>query len=1364
MNTVFSGWLRFLLCGFLLCVTPLRAATLEDLLLPESLKPWVDWVRYDIKDDKCPYLFNQMQRQCNWPTRLELHLETHQGRFQSEVRVYRKSWVELPGDREHWPDDIKINQTPAALGDVQGRPALWLRPGYYRISGVFHWSTPPAALKVPAATGLIHLLVDGQPVEQTQIDAAGQLWLHPQSAGNATSREDARAEFKVFRLLRDNDPMEIITRLELEVSGPHRELVLPGAVTPEFLPLRIDSPLQARLDPDGQLHLQLRPGHWAVEISAFHRQPVHQVPLTPAPPPWPTEEVWAFEMLPGLRNIELSGGAVIDPRLSGLPEAWQRFPALWLKAGEVLNITTLGRGNTQPEPDQLSLRRELWLDFSGQGYTLEDRISGTISRSWRLTVDPALVLGRAELERQGVPITQEASTARKGIEVRPGSLQLRAESRHEGTFQQIPANGWSVPMQQAQTRLHLPPGWDLWAVFGVDQQPDTWLQRWQLLDWFLVLVTALGIGRLFGWPWGLLALGLLALLWHQHEAPTLIWTNLLIVSALLHGLPNGRASRWLGLYRLGSFIALALIALPFMIQQARTAIYPHLEQPMAMPYSASGQLNAHEPATVAATAQDVAPPAPAPAAPERALRSRAVMVKPVSQPLPRLAPGTLVASGPGLPDWHWHSVDLQWNGPVDPDRVLHLGLISPFQQAMIHLLIVALIPLLAWRLWQADSRRPLRRVDLLVLSCCLPLWGMAPDDLHASAFPDPSLLEQLHKRLNAPPECLPHCAQIDVIRLFADREHLTANLEVHAQEVTAIPLPTLGEGRHFGAIAIDGVAASELLRDPAGQLWSTVPAGIHQFSLSLSISNLPRLDLAFPLLPHRLEFSSETWELRGMDNQGKMQSPIQLVPLTPATTSDAPSPASPRSFVPQLEIRRTLHLDLDWILDTQVIRSSPLGTPIVQEVPLIPGETLTTEQPRVDNGMAVLHFGPQDQSLNWRSVLETRDTLEWVASSMANLSELWVVDASPLWHVEFSGLAPVHEPAGGPAAAMPRWRPWPQDRLKMRISRPAGVPGPTQTLLGSQWLITPGSHGTDHVLNYRLRVSQSGRQSLRLPPAADLQSLKVDDLAQPLRPVDGHLAIALETGEHRIQVHWQEAQGMTTHYRSPEVDLGLKGINHRITLNLGDNRWLLWTCGPTWGPAMLIWGLLLVILALAWGLGRTGLTPLKCWHWALLLIGLTQPPAWMGMTVVIWLLVLGLRPRLQPVPPMRFNLGQVGLALLSLGALAILYFTIEQGLDGSPWMGITGNGSTPQRLNWYQDQSDTALPRVQVYSLPLSVYRGLMLLWALWLALALIQWLRWGWNQYAHNGLWQHVQWPSWPQRSRRSAAKAPLEHLDLPL
>ena len=87
--------------------------------------------------------------------------------------------------------------------------------------------------------------------------------------------------------------------------------------------------------------------------------------------------------------------------------------------------------------------------------------------------------------------------------------------------------------------------------------------------------------------------------------------------------------------------------------------------------------------------------------------------------------------------------------------------------------------------------------------------------------------------------------------------------------------------------------------------------------------------------------------------------------------------------------------------------------------------------------------------------------------------------------------------------------------------------------------------------------------------------------------------------------------------------------------------------------------------------------------------------------------------------------------LLTLISLLILMFVVGAGLLGNPDMFIVGNGSSRTYLQWFQPRSGPALPTPYVVSISVWFYRLLMLFWALWLATALLRWLRWGWQQFS---------------------------------
>jgi hypothetical protein len=98
---------------------------------------------------------------------------------------------------------------------------------------------------------------------------------------------------------------------------------------------------------------------------------------------------------------------------------------------------------------------------------------------------------------------------------------------------------------------------------------------------------------------------------------------------------------------------------------------------------------------------------------------------------------------------------------------------------------------------------------------------------------------------------------------------------------------------------------------------------------------------------------------------------------------------------------------------------------------------------------------------------------------------------------------------------------------------------------------------------------------------------------------------------------------------------------------------------------------------------------------------------------------------------------QVVLVAASGFAFLALFEAVRRGLLGQPDMQIAGNGSAPESLRWTADRVGGALPRPLVLSVPLLVYRLAMLAWALWMASALLGWVRQGWHALTTGGLWR---------------------------
>ncbi len=313
---VVVGWLT---------VLPAAAEPLAREQVPEALRPWTDWVMHGHEEAFCSLLQGATDhRQCAWPSRLTLDLDARAGRFTQDWLVQRAGWVPLPGDPARAPLDVRADGKPAAVTFRSGVPSVRLERGAHTVSGVFEWDSLPELLPIPAETGLVGLALNGKPVAFPNRDPQGQLWLQRRAVA---STEESRLDVVVHRRVIDDIPLQLVTRIELKVAGPGREMLLGRALPDGFVPLSLTSALPSRLEPDGHLRVQVRPGTWVLELAARHEGPASALTLSAAEGPWGAEEVWVFDARPDLRLASVEGVPVVDPQQTELPEEWRQLPA-----------------------------------------------------------------------------------------------------------------------------------------------------------------------------------------------------------------------------------------------------------------------------------------------------------------------------------------------------------------------------------------------------------------------------------------------------------------------------------------------------------------------------------------------------------------------------------------------------------------------------------------------------------------------------------------------------------------------------------------------------------------------------------------------------------------------------------------------------------------------------------------------------------------------------------------------------------------------------------------------------------------------------------------------------------------------------
>ena len=1350
----------------MLAPSPSKAApaALESSRVPEPLKSWSDWARWNETYglDSVPGNYQDPKRTVPlWPSFLEITAEPAGGRFLFHLEAYAQTWAVLPGSRDMWPMRVTLDEKEAPVLEHEGRPALLVAPGRHTIAGVFPWEKPPRTLQIPSQTGILTLKLHGQEVRNVTWNPEGVLWLerHPPEQDGARDF----AELKVYRVLEDGAPMWLRTDLELTVSGKNRELELGGILPSGWSLAGTDGPLPMAVDDAGRLKVQARAGKWTLHADAFHLQPANNIGFSADITPAATHELVALKAAPSFRVIEFQGLPTVDVSQTTFPQKWRELPVFRWETKTPFRIEERLRGMGRHQTPGLHITRQLWLDENGRGLTFRDHIAGSQQTIWRLDSAPGQLLGSVRNGDEGQLITKNPATGDVGVEVRARTLQLEATGRVENV-RTLPASGWKTDAASTTATLHLPPGWRLFALFGADYVKGDWLTAWTLMDLFVVLVFSMGTARVYGRKVGVLAFCTLLCSYREPEAPRYSWLFLLAALTLVRMVPDGWGARLLRALKGVAVLSLLLVLLPFLATQIQQALHPQLEklerQERSLPLV--GETTA--PAAAQNALQKAVPE-------ETALRKNADSAREDKRQYAAAEPkrsnqfsydaNARIQTGPPVPDWNWRTASYGWNGPVAPSQQVRLWLLSTGMVRALAALRIALLIAMCWLLLEVKEvqRRFWKgaHTGLLVL-CCLCSTSLAAEPLPlpsniSDGFPSPQTLQLLRDRLAPDSDAFPHAADIPSASLEIQNDRVLLNAEIHVAVRTAVPLP--GKLPAFSPlrVTVDEAPHAALRRDD-GYLWVVLDAGVHRVHLEGILGAASEWEWAFLLKPHRIEIRAPDWQISGVRPNGVPEQ--QVFFRAKQAKASIPRGYDQLNVRPALLVERRLTLGFRWQLHTTVQRLSPEGRAVALRIPLLAGERVLTGGLVTTDGAAEVRLGATEKNTSWVSELPESESLDLASRPSDSWVEQWILVASPTWNVTLEGLPPVYAPEA--SNLVPRWNPWPGEAAHLKISRAEAQTGATITVASVQSETSVGLRQRTQHLSLSVRSSLGEDFSLRLPAEAEIRSLKLDGKELPVRIDSGQLQIPLHPGDQSVEVEWQSTLDLRPAIAVAPVSLPFPSANIQTVLKVPDGRWVLWTHGPLRGPAVRFWSILICSVLAGTALGRLRSSPLSSRDWVLLCIGLTQVSLPGALALAGWLLCISLRAR-QPyanVRPWIYNLLQTGLVFWTLAALAILASAVARGLLGTPEMFITGNGSSQFVLRWYQAQSTGALPQPGCVQVSLWWYRLAMLLWALWLAGAVLGWLKKGWEAFSAGG----------PVRSKSSPQKPPpLPHpgLDTP-
>ncbi|MDR2710767.1 MAG: hypothetical protein LBB65_05505 [Burkholderiales bacterium] len=1355
---------------------------------PPALHVWSDWVRYQQAFRKCPLRAGAAGDDaedflCAWPGVLTLEVNDKGATFTQHWQVTAESWTPLPGDERDWPQEVTVNGSPQPVLLRGGAPALWLTAGDYNVRGRILWQERPQALTIPSMSALVALNINGKRIQPLQ-RKDNRLTLGRSTAG-ANEAADS-VELQVYRKLMDSIPAQLTTRIQLQVSGKARELRVAPVLPENFVATALESPWPARLDGKGHLQIQVQPGQATLVLNARAVTPLTQI--TARLPETLSQEVWSYETAPALRmtTVATIGDAMaVDPQQTGVPSAWQSLPAFAMSASSGLTITERSRGLAADETNRLTLAREMWLDFSGEGYFVRDAIRGRMQQGWRFDVTSPYQLQRANAEGEALLVTQGVDSkggknTKTGVEWRNPQVALDASARiAAGPSSPLPVTGWQQTFDQVALVLHLPYGYKLLAAPGADTAGDSWVAHWTILDIFFAAFIALLAWRLLGIGGGIVTTLYLLLALQEPDAPLWALAVVLALGLLLKALPDGRLGKVLRVAQYVALAALFLTAIVFAPSELRPALYPQLErsdngyyevnrQPAPRSYAPQQAETNYD-----AMEQAVTPPA----APSMSAKAREEKYSVASSSSSKInaknlarnsyTQSNVVQTGIGEPDWSiGQRYNLRWTGPVLADQTVRFIISPPWLTRLLRVAMIVLLGVILWRVIRivlpgglkrasASTSPPPEQTASATASTLTTMAAMAAlagaTWLHsppaaAQDFPPDKLLQTLQQRIYQPPRCAPDCVNIANASIQAQGSTLRVKLEAHAGSSVALPLPTAEDNTMLLRALVDGRAVYAVISYQQTGFVS-LPRGVHLLELEyLTLGG--DTSLHFTLPPGRVVFNGQGWRADGIDEDRLINETVHLSRV--ATEAAGISGAAARvkeggaqQFPSYIRVTRTLRFDLDWTVNTTISRISPREGGVTLTAPLLTGEHVTTPGIKVQNDEATVSLGHTETQTQWQSRLDKSETLRLTAPSLAERTEVWRIEVSPSWHPRWEGVPVTLLDNGGEAVF--EFHPLPGETLALTLASPPVVEGRMRAIdhVGINHEI--GLRASQYTLSFRLRATQGGEHVITLP-SSDMEVLNVTRNRENLnlRMADGKLTLPVSPGEQTFSATLREPREVGTVMRMPVFDLGLPVANIDIGATLPKQRWLLASLGPSVGPAVLYWGELLVALTLAFLLtvllARRGWTSLRFYQWFLLVLGFSTF-SWAALALIaFWLLALDWRQRAGALPNWKswqFNSVQVVLVLLSAVALYCLITVIPNGLLGMPNMGVVGHGSSGNQLLWFADQSDGKLPSALLVSLPIWVYRAAMLLWALWLAWAVIGWLRRGLTSWMQGGYWR---------------------------
>jgi hypothetical protein len=1022
---------------------------------------------------------------------------------------------------------------------------------------------------------------------------------------------------------------------------------------------------------------------------------------------------------------------------------WDEVPNYLINTGDIFEVIEQKRG-TLNQTAQLNLYRTMWMSFDGQSVRSIDEIVGDKLGSWRLDITDGYQLLNARSQEENMLITQ-SEKGHQGLELRTPEIDLNINTEFSPGLLEV-INPWQASFNKIQAKMFLPYGYLPLVTTNVDSSQGIWIEKWKLWDIFIVMLMTVFCFKVLGIHTAIVAFVTLVLGYHESNMPLIAWANLIIGVALLGIQPNAKLLKMIRTYVVVSVFALLMVLVPFVITQVRLSIHPQLESSLTSlvsnfspvkkskresvaknRYEEMSRQNTQTYNTMNAIAQKQAPAGLMDSMMEEDKVELERVVTTGSRIknqdlINRYQTGAVLQAGKATPQWRTNQISLNWEGPINENQQFNIIILPPFVRVIWRLLLV--LASIAWLVFLIKKLTEGFIKPKATATALIYLLLLTPLTINAQAFPSDARLAELQDRIYPEAECKSNCAAIDSSHLTVTANDLKMELNYHVFEDVVVDIP-YSKDWQINNVTVNGKVQPGRI-SYKNRPWIQLSKGLNQIVISGVIANRNNISIHYPSTPGNISTDSEGWQIAGIENNFLTNNTLQLISTIQESVDSEQIKST--DINPYVRVERHLTFDDNWNLYTTVERLAPLQGALNLSIPLLANEHPTEKLQLDEKGHVIVNIGPSQTSFSWNSRLDKSAEMTLLAEKSEHYLEVWKILSSPQWNVELSGV-----PIITPLDIVDRmddyfvhsYKPRPGESLNIKVSRPQAVEGNIVSIESIKNTYSVGKRATKTITTIYYRATQGGSFIIQLDENAVINSVSYDGVDSNLTNEKGLISVGFLPGGHKVVIDWQVDTSFGTINTTPTISLESAYTNISQTIKIAKNRRELYGKSQAVGPAMIYWGEFLFFTVLAFFLARLPYSILKFWQWLALGYAFGTVSWFAFGFIAIWLFYVGWKKQyVAEDKNYKTILLQWFTLVFTFFTLVVFIGSVAYGLLSYPQMGIVGQNSYASHLNWFLDVHQGQLPSITIISLPIWWYKGLMLVWSIWVSFSLLNWLK----------------------------------------